>query len=443
MVQALVMDQPVADAAVLSHRLDGSIIGRSATAADGCATLPAEPGALVTVVFTTALAEVGALTTVAPTEAYLRVHGPHAAAVLNEPLAGRLTVRGGTVPAFEPEEDSDSTGFTYHLGCTQRGCMEGTSASLPSSIAVPARAVAADDALAVRIEAYLTGGRCCNQNGSYTINRRRWLGGTVAFESGAGTVDGALAPVCECADEACQSVPGCAAGEWPITVDWDLLAHGLSAQVERAGVAWPTVLTDTPVGPCTPDNGGICKAIRLPPWLVADHVTLGVSASATADDGNFGYRMSTIRTDAQVALAVDDVWPALPSVPLFEDVPRRALAWPVADLEADAVVILLTDSLVDAETGVTGFWAVVLPPSADRITLPVEPSLLQITPPAFRMYVDSSDLDGFPALTRAGIHVDGVGPLVTDQRRWPDLPFVGTIVPPPSWRWRITAMMGY
>ena len=46
-VVALVrVEQPVAGAVIVSHRTDGTAIGRGRTDAEGCAQVPSEPGAL-------------------------------------------------------------------------------------------------------------------------------------------------------------------------------------------------------------------------------------------------------------------------------------------------------------------------------------------------------------------------------------------------------------
>src|SRR5262249_48627866 len=92
-------------------------------------------------------------------------------------------------------------------------------------------------------------------------------------------------------------------------------------------------------------------------------------------------------------------------------------------------------SAVDQNNGAP--WYVVLPPDAMHVVLPSDPSLPPTIYGGLLAYVDSDDLDGFAAVTDAGLHLDLSAPYAVDTV--PNVPFpLAAIVPYAATRLRIT-----
>jgi len=204
----------------------------------------------------------------------------------------------------------------------------------------------------------------------------------------------------------------------------------VNGEIETGGLAWATGHTWEIDGPCTPDNGwlGTCSAVLIPVGLTADHATLSFKRYLDARS----WQVSRVRATGEIALGPGDVLPQQPAPALFAGPTDRDLEVPATTLPVDALAVVLPGYAPDAP------WTVVLPPSGGRLTLPVAAELPVPGDLAWLVWVDSSDLDGFDELGPAGIHVDQLGPLTSEQRQlFP--PELDTIVPLPRGTLRMTA----
>jgi hypothetical protein len=274
--------------------------------------------------------------------------------------------------------------------------------------------------VSVNIRSIGSGIVCCDVHG-WPFEQKVQSGRTGTTKLGA-----TIGPDFGC-QETCNGTGTCACGAWPISVDPDLITtmpNGtLHAELEVAGSMWPTTIKGFTNGErCWDATIGSCSA-TIPAGLSPDHLNLAYVQ---------GERITVVRAETAVGLSPADVLPSIPRQAVFQN--THALAWQPMDVEADATVLTLVPGS-PPNTIDNGPWYIVLPPDADRVTLPADPSLPQGFASATLEYLDSDDLDGFSALTAAGIHVERVGPLLSDRGIGD---FFSAIVPLPATRLRIT-----
>lgn len=137
-VSVLRIETPVADALVLTHRVDGTIIARGHTDAEGCAQLASEPGALLTV-SSDAGQQRALLTTTAPPADRRTVRLP--ADEASTCTAGRLRI-----DVLNPRTAEGPGELTYRVsaGCNLHGCVEASAGRPSVFLDVPDHAVGED-----------------------------------------------------------------------------------------------------------------------------------------------------------------------------------------------------------------------------------------------------------------------------------------------------------
>lgn len=347
-ITAMAGDQPEGGATVVSHSADGAKLDETTADAVGRADIGYEPGALVSVVFP------GIITDVTPD-----------ITVLTAPLTDGMTLVG-------PEHDDGpaiivgglqmrpknigADGFDIQLGCTTLHV-----ASMPAVVDVGARCMGTDTMLDVLITA---------------------LQGTTPVGYAAGRV---------------PMVDGMAEFDPP---SWETTYDTLPVSVMHAGatVTWALVTDGLPFASNLGD---------IPRGLPFDGVVVDADVSQGSQHTTRWLPM------APPAISITDA----DFLPPIDTSLTAGYAWTAANL-GDVVEVRAswnTDS--GARPAVPAgprhiTWHAVLPPDASSVAFPPLAAIVAPAAPDLALrYVDSSVLDGFPAME---IHADTIVPPVVD-----------------------------
>ncbi len=150
-VSVLRIEAPIADALVLTHRTDGSVIGRAHTDAEGCAQVPSEPGALLTV--QSGRVRQPLITTTAPAAARRTVRIPAAEGA--DCMAGRIYLDVQNPPVLG---QGDEVSYAVSAGCDRHECIEVSRVTEPVFIDIPVHLLGDDGAVHLWIRECVTRG---------------------------------------------------------------------------------------------------------------------------------------------------------------------------------------------------------------------------------------------------------------------------------------------
>jgi hypothetical protein len=357
-IVALHIEDPVAGALVVSHRLDGSAIGSTRTDADGCAVVASEPRALVTLADPSS-GMVQVLTTAAPNADRLVVRtDPVPAAPCH---AGTLRVDASGEMALPP--DAISEYYAVTLGCARFGCFPAAFPDgLPLDLDVPGWAVGSDGAVDVHVA------HCFDTPGPNGVPRTT-CGARVERVAPQGDVTVAVG------DYTSSGLPG------------DQDPFPALRRAEADGLRWELgYVNDQPVSVA---------------GLMFDHVdATAILLAPTADRQQVTVRRAPASAP-RITFTGDDF---LPELATGATVAGRDLSWTPPPFAADAVELYTQADLVG---GLVVTWNFLLPPTLDHVTLPDHPDLpytlsfiSQLTA------IDVDEHDGFAALLAGGVYLD-------------------------------------
>ncbi|MDB4955532.1 MAG: hypothetical protein JWO36_3101 [Myxococcales bacterium] len=368
-VYAYAGDVPDPAATVIAHRPNGEVIDQVQPDAVGRAEVLTEADALVSVVFATADVT-RVVTTLEPaTGASVAIHGPT--------IAGAVPLIVGVIQIAPATSLTTNAGFEVTLGC--RTVHVDT---FPAAIEVPAPCAGSDANLDVLVRGYNS------DNGDlphltvvgYAAARVPLIDGEAMFAPATWELTNPTV------------VPTVGVGGI-VDLDWTLYADGLpfvGDPIYDAAKLWTGL---------TVDRARVHASIRdqVATSRVTTRVIAGEPTSLQFDTGDF--------------------LPALEPTLVLDDPARAAIHWSPANV-GDAVDVVL--SWQTASSRVT--WNVVLPASASSITLPIDASTAPAAttkPQVLLRYLESSDLDGFDAVVRAGLFVEETDD-VSSIVRWPE-----------------------
>lgn len=358
-VSVLRIETPIADALVLTHRADGSVIARGRTDAEGCVQVPSEAGALVTIAsFDGTRPEV--VTTTAPPADRRVVHLRPSPGT--DCVAGRLRVDVQN-PRTLGERDREIF-YSASVGCDRYECIGGGSPTEPFEVDIPAHLVGSDGLVHVWIRECIT-----------SVD---W------FQNVVTTCRGTLVLVAP-HDDLEVNLGGLLADEY------FAMPNG---HVEVDGQLFGARLTESEVNTL--------------PRLPFDHVIQHFSA-ATEPHRNIRLRWPAGERPAEPA--PDDYLPTFDGGAMLTE--TRELFLPAPPYAADSIATVL---------GIfCGAWIVMLPPGLSPITLPDDPDLptpLSLGALNATMFDDADHAD-HESLIGAGLFI---GHSSSAQSNWPHIP---------------------
>jgi hypothetical protein len=343
-------------ATVIVHRPNGEVFDQVPTDASGRAEVLTEPGALVSIVFSTK----GVITVVTTLEPEIGssvvVHGPP------QPPGVPLVV--GAIQITPAMPLAATNGFDVSLGCVTAHVT-----ALPATIGVPAACLGSDQNLDVLVRGYDSMG-----NDPPSLVLTGYAAARVPMIDGAASFSPAQWETTN------PTVPATVDAGPRVYLDWTLFVDGLpfeSAPVNASGALWTGLAVD----------GARVNASIAPGNNTAQVTKIVIAGAPTA-----------------IHVGASDFLAALTPSLVLDDRARMALHWTAANI-GDAV---------DVHMGWQGptsrvNWDVVLPPDTSSIVLPIDAGTAPVAGMPLDVllrYVDSTDLDGFTALTRDELHVE-------------------------------------
>lgn len=346
-VSTLVVETPVADTLVVTHRPDGSIIARGRTDTEGCAQVPSEPGALLTVAGVVGgRSEIVTTTAPAADRRVVRLRTyPDVDCV-----AGRMRIHVQNAATLGPRDRSVT--FTASAGCDRYECISAGSETQPFELPIPAHLVGSDGTVHVHV-------RECVES-----------------------VDELQNFVVTCRDAVLRAA---AHGEVAVSVGDPFFDFQENAKAEVDGQLFPAIVLQS--------------SHATLPGLPADHMIRNTNAGA-------GEEHRHVRIRWPFGERYQEPFPE-DFLPTFEGgamlTETRALQLPAPPYEADAIFTWIPAS------GATT-WFAILPPGLTPITLPDDPDLPATVQPFAMpaMIYDDIDRADFEALVGAGIFFNNV-----------------------------------
>lgn len=359
---ALRGEEPSPDELVLTHRLDGTVIARAHTDADGCAQLTSEPGALVTVAtlgqYTRRLA-----TTRAPTTDVLVVHLEPPA--LDDEIEAAPDCHAGTLRIDDSIGVNPELSYSVDLGCARHSCVGSVwrpqyfgalavLSPLPIELPVPGFAVGRDGLVDVR------------------VTRCGWYFGQLI----------------DCATAATRTGPDATLDVRSLS-NWNDVVRGSrigSDWVESDGMKFPRDRTDdgefVPLGDLRFDHYAV---LRSRTWVQTRQISITLRRAPAALGAP--------------AVTDEDFLPEIDAGPLVEDAAGRALRWPIPAFPFDAFTLQLW-----ADPNVA--WVLVLPPDIDHLTLPDDPEVAWAIQDGTLTAIDDDDRPDFGRLLGSDLYLD-------------------------------------